>query len=219
MRNDDMQTNSPNGGKQAERARVTAMPEGANKDALRETQAAQREQHQATRDAEHPRSSSDYSPAPWGSNPLGSFHQLTREMDEWMNSFFGGRFGFPSSFGARGRGANNISQLWQPRIDMKQKGGLLQISVDLPGVPRESVSIECTAEGIAISGERQETREETDEKGGYHFAERSHGSFYRNIPLPEGADGEQARASMKDGVLEITVPVRQLQQRRKIPIA
>ena len=74
-----MQTNSPNGGKQAERARVTAMPEGANKD-------AQREQHQATRDAEHPRNSSDYSPAPWGSNPLGSFHQLTREMDEWMKT-------------------------------------------------------------------------------------------------------------------------------------
>ena len=37
-------------------------------------------------------------------------------------------------------------------------------------------------------------------------SERTYGSFYRQIPLPEGAMTDQAKASFKDGVLEITMP-------------
>jgi HSP20 family protein len=203
-----MQTNSPNGG---------------NQDSARETRAAQGGRRQESGGAGAPdvgrsRRERDYPVAPRPANPFTSFQQLTREMDEWMSSFFGGRFGFPSAFGARGRDGETLSQLWQPRIDMRRKGDQLLISADLPGIERDSVNIECTPDGIAISGERRESREENDDKSGYHFAERSYGSFYREIPLPDGADGEQAKATMKEGVLEIAVPVKPSQQRRRIEI-
>ena len=37
-------------------------------------------------------------------------------------------------------------------------------------------------------------------------AGRVYGSFYRTIPLPEGTLTDQAKASFKDGVLEVTAP-------------
>jgi HSP20 family protein len=50
-------------------------------------------------------------------------------------------------------------------------------------------------------------------------SERRYGQFYRSIPLPEGADTEQAKAQFNNGVLEVTVPApEQKSSRREIPI-
>ena len=38
------------------------------------------------------------------------------------------------------------------------------------------------------------------------MSERSYGTFHRTIPLPEGAIAENADASFRDGVLEVTMP-------------
>jgi HSP20 family protein len=52
-----------------------------------------------------------------------------------------------------------------------------------------------------------------------HRTEIRYGRFYRSIPLPEGADVEQARARFENGVLEVAVPVpEQKAQRKQIPI-
>jgi hypothetical protein len=56
-------------------------------------------------------------------------------------------------------------------------------------------------------GKRNEERS-TNERGYYH-SERIYGSFHRTIPLPEGAHVDAAKASFKDGVLSIEVPVPQ----------
>jgi HSP20 family protein len=45
-----------------------------------------------------------------------------------------------------------------------------------------------------------------------------YGSFYRVIPLPEGAITEQAKANFRDGVLEITMPVPPKSKGRRIEI-
>jgi HSP20 family protein len=52
-----------------------------------------------------------------------------------------------------------------------------------------------------------------------HRTEIRYGRFYRSIPLPEGANVEQARARFENGVLEVTVPVPEEKvQRKQIPI-
>ncbi len=165
------------------------------------------------------RTSGNFSPAAWVSSPLDTMMRLSRDMDQLMDSFLGGsRFAFPSQ--GRDRGSSlGTRELWQPRIDMRQKGDSLLIRADLPGIPRDAVKIETTDDGIAISGERQESREEGGANESYHFAERSYGSFYRVIPLPDGADADEARASMRDGVLEISVPFKQNTRRRQIQIS
>ena len=164
------------------------------------------------------RTSGNFTPARWSSHPFDALTRLSRDMDQLMDSFFGrGESVFRRSLGSAGGG--NAPSLWSPRIDMRQEGDALVIRADLPGISREQVQIEAADGGIAISGERRVQREEGERGGDYHFSERSYGSFYRTIPLPEGAQVEQARASMRDGVLEVRVPFQQAQQRRRIEIS
>jgi HSP20 family protein len=61
---------------------------------------------------------------------------------------------------------------------------------------------------LTLSGERREEKEERRE--GFYRSERTYGSFYRRIPLPEGAKTENAAATFQNGVLEITVPAPQI---------
>jgi HSP20 family protein len=102
---------------------------------------------------------------------------------------------------------------------VRREGENVVIHADLPGMPRDSIKIECTSDGITLSGQRQETHTERDRESGYYFSERSYGSFRRHIPLPEGAQTDQAKATMRDGVLQITVPVSRDLKRRSIEIA
>ncbi|HEU4624282.1 MAG TPA: Hsp20/alpha crystallin family protein [Steroidobacteraceae bacterium] len=152
-------------------------------------------------------------------SPFASMMQLSRDMDRLMESLFGRSLGFSSDLGpfetAREL-AGESPMLWSPRIDVRERDDAIVIRADLPGVKREDVRVECTDDGIAISGERREEREERGER--YQYAERSYGSFYRNIPLPDGAKAEEAKASMRDGVLEVTVPLQASQRRRQIQI-
>ncbi|MBI3951097.1 MAG: Hsp20/alpha crystallin family protein [Acidobacteria bacterium] len=66
-------------------------------------------------------------------------------------------------------------------------------------------------------GERRQEHEES--RRGYYRSERSYGSFYRSLPLPEGVDADSVTASFNNGVLEITMPVPQRELRgRQIEI-
>ena len=69
-----------------------------------------------------------------------------------------------------------------------------------------------------IQGERKHEQEDKGEGEGFYRSERSYGSFYRAIPLPEGASGEGATASFKDGVLEITLARREEKQAKQIQV-
>lgn len=155
-------------------------------------------------------------------SPFGMMMQLSREMDRLMDSFFDrsiGGFGMPmgGALGDAGRGMQ-APTLWSPQVEVTQRGDSLVVHADLPGLRREDVHLECTDEGLVIHGERRDEQQGGDEKQGTRFTERSYGSFYRLIPLPEGANTEAARASMRDGVLEVTIPVEQRQSRRRIEI-
>jgi HSP20 family protein len=164
------------------------------------------------------RTSGNFSPSLWSGHPLDTMMRLSRDMDQLVGSFFGDRFGYPR-FNRDQASMGAATELWQPRIDLCQRDDNLLISAELPGVTRDAVRIETTEDGIAISGERREAREEGARGGDYHLSERSFGSFYRAIPLPEGAQAELAKATMRDGVLEITIPCKQTTQRRQIQIS
>jgi HSP20 family protein len=107
-------------------------------------------------------------------------------------------------------------QAWAPDIDVFQKNNELTIRADLPGLKREDVTVEITDDSVYIQGERR--REHEEEREGYYRSERSYGSFSRLIPLPDGAITEQAKATFKDGVLEITMPAPPESKGRRLEI-
>jgi len=108
---------------------------------------------------------------------------------------------------------------WAPRIDITQRNNEMVIRADLPGMNKDDVKVDVTDEAITIQGERH--RERDDEHGGIYRTERSYGSFYRSIPLPEGAMVDQAKASFRNGVLEITMPAppEQVNRGRRLEIS
>ncbi len=94
-----------------------------------------------------------------------------------------------------------------PRTDIFEQDGLLVIRAELPGVRREDVEIAVDDGDLVISGER--TDDFTVDEDAYYQEETAHGAFYRRIPLPEAAQMEQIKAEVKDGILEIRVPMPQ----------
>ena len=145
--------------------------------------------------------------ASYGRDPFSMVQQLADEMDQLFDSFF---YGAP---GRRQGQQNRAPSLWAPELEIRDEGNQLRISADLPGVSKENVKVEMQDGMLVIQGERREERTEGGEQG-FTRTERRYGSFYRAIPLPEGADLEQGQAQMRDGVLEITVPLTQKQARR-----
>jgi len=94
--------------------------------------------------------------------------------------------------------------LWAPQVELFERGSNLVVRAELPGLSREDVDVEVDDDALVIRGERHNDVE--DEHDGYYRSERSYGSFFRAIPLPEGVDASSCNASFKDGVLEVTLP-------------
>jgi HSP20 family protein len=153
----------------------------------------------------------------WAGGPFSMMRRISEDMDRLFDSFGLGRSGLPLDFaqaalpGFAGEGA---SGLWTPHLEVREHDGKLTISADLPGVKKDEVNVEITPEAVTIQGERRQ--ESTTDERGYYRSERSYGSFYRTIALPEGVDPDTASATFRDGVLqiEIQVPQRQTKGRR-----
>ncbi len=78
------------------------------------------------------------------------------------------------------------------------------ITVELPGVSEDDVELSVNNGSLIVRGEK---KTESEKKGDtWYFSERQYGAFSRTFQLPEDADGGKTSATMKDGVLNITVP-------------
>jgi HSP20 family protein len=135
------------------------------------------------------------------------FRMLERLADQ-MERLFGdvglGR-GWSAPQQSRGGQSSSGVDLWVPDVEMFQRDSELVIRVDLPGMESGDIRVDIADDAITIQGEREQ--EEEDQRGGVYRSERRYGAFLRVIPLPEGAITEQATATFRNGVLEITLPV------------
>lgn len=138
------------------------------------------------------------------STPFGFMRRFATDMERLFDEFEG--FRFPSLYGREffpfTREFEHVG--WVPEIEVLRTNGDFIVRADLPGMKKENVKVEITENVLTLSGERKEETEEKRE--GYYRSERSYGAFYRQIPLPEGAKTDVAKAEFKDGVLQIMMP-------------
>ena len=118
--------------------------------------------------------------------------------------------GAPAGQPALQRGTSSArAGLWSPQVEVIDRGNTLVVRADLPGLSREDVQVEVQDDALVIRGERRS--EHVDDEEGFYRSERSYGSFYRVIPLPENLDASACNATFKDGVLQVTLPKPQQQ--------
>lgn len=84
------------------------------------------------------------------------------------------------------------------------EGKALVARIEVPGIEREDLAIEVRDGTLYVSGERRIEREHVG--GSYYVQERAYGTFQRAIPLPGFVDSDKAQASLRNGVLTVTLP-------------
>ena len=130
------------------------------------------------------------------------FLEPFEEMERWFDNLLRSRFYASPSF-RHEIGIPFIEEV-SPLFDIYEEGNDVVVKGEVPGMKKEDLTIQLTEEAITISGEKK--KEEKIEKKNYYRYERSCGSFSRTFHLPKGIQIDQAKARLKEGVLEIRIP-------------
>ena len=103
-----------------------------------------------------------------------------------------------------------------PKVDVIDREAEVVVRAELPGVEKDGVELTVADNTLML---RAQTRhEEKKEKGEYFRQETTHGEFQRTLQLPAAVDQEKARATFKNGVLEVTLPKLETTPRSKIRV-
>lgn len=147
----------------------------------------------------------------WTMSPFSLMRRMMSDFDRMFEEL--GMGGMLPRAGEEPGEALERGALWSPQVDVFEREGNLVVRADLPGLTKDDIRVEVRDDALVIEGERR--REHTEEGAGFYRAERSHGSFRRAIPLPEGASAEKADARFENGVLEISLPLPEERARGK----
>ena len=150
------------------------------------------------------------------SSPFHLMRRMTEEMDRAFERFFDD-FGFGGAAGRKGLSSSR-AMAWTPRIEAFQNEDQFIVRAELPGLKKEDIEVNVTEDSVTIQGERRQEEERKEE--GFFHSERSYGSFYRTIPLPDGVISDSAKASFRDGVLEVRLqaPPNEVSRGRRVEI-
>ena len=127
----------------------------------------------------------------WDFNPLLGLEGIKTTMGDLLAELFV----------ARSAG----EQAWEPPIDLYKSEQVLVMEMSLPGAHRQDIHLHAYPNLLIVRGEVKRVEGPADER--YHFHERRSGAFQRSIPLPHVVVAEGIRASLRDGVLRVTLPL------------
>lgn len=103
-----------------------------------------------------------------------------------------------------------------PRVDIVDRDEDILVKAELPGVDKKDLDVSVTENTVTIKGTT--SHEEKEEKGDYYRSEISRGAYSRTLTLPSDVEGDKAKASFKDGVLELTLPKMKKAKRRSVKV-
>lgn len=104
------------------------------------------------------------------------------------------------------------------RVEEFTEGNEQVVRAEMPGIdPDHDVELQVADHRLYLRAERRQSSKV--DKGGEHRSEFHYGSFTRSVPLPLGATEDDVKATYKDGILEVRVPLdRKAAEAKKIPV-
>jgi HSP20 family protein len=136
-------------------------------------------------------------------SPFTELERFRSEFDEMFNRLtsgwnWGGMAGFT------------------PPVESYIEGNKLHIHADLPGVDPKDVEVTVSNNMLTIRGKRERSQERQDQ--GWLQREMAYGSFERTLELPDGVKADETKASYRNGVMELVVPLPESAIEHKVPI-
>lgn len=133
-------------------------------------------------------------PTPWNSGLLHS------SIDDLLEDFFGGL------------NAESQANIVAPRFEVSETDDSLIVEAELPGMDEKDIELTLQDDILTIQGEKK--REEETKKKNCYISERSYGKFRRSLQLGSGVNADQVDASFKKGILTVTVPKVEPEERK-----
>ena len=124
-------------------------------------------------------------------DPMGEFSRLQNEINRLFN--------LESSTEMTGLFDRHMS----PAIDVVEKSDAILVYCDIPGVKKEDVDLSIANNVLTIKGEKK--KDDAPENSKSYRDETWSGTFQRTISLPDIVDPGKIEASMKNGVLTVSL--------------
>ena len=124
---------------------------------------------------------------------------------------------FDESFGrSRESDIEMNVRAWRPAVDIYDAENGIVVAVELPGVSKESVSVEVKDDVLTLKGERLADPAVSEDS--YYRRERLFGPFKRSFTLHQNVKPDQIKATFKDGILQIEIPRPMQEQPKQVPV-
>ena len=93
---------------------------------------------------------------------------------------------------------------WSPALDIHADKDRYFVSLEVPGMKKEDITLSLHEGVLTVSGERKDERVFKD--GETFRSERFFGKFERSVKLLAAVDSTKITAAYKDGVLTVELP-------------
>ena len=134
--------------------------------------------------------------------PLETMSRLEQDMERLFHEFW--RRPLLSLWGPEHSWPGRILSLQMPAMDVYEEKDEVVVKAEVPGLSKEDLEVTLTESTLTLKGEKKKEEEIKEEH--FYRSERSSGSFARSIELPSEVKTDQAKASFKNGILEIRLP-------------
>lgn len=104
------------------------------------------------------------------------------------------------------------------KLDVSENDAAYTVKAELPGVRKEDIDVRIEGNQVTISAETKEEKEEKSDKRVLR-SERHYGYTSRSFTLACDVDEAKSGATMKDGILELTLPKRTTTTSKRLPIS
>ena len=135
--------------------------------------------------------------------PFGELEGMRQQMDQLFSALSAGAMAEPSA---------GVF----PLTNLTEDSDKYYVRAELPGVSSDDLDIQVAGNGLSLSGERRIAEEGKEVR--YHRREREAGRFSRLIGLPSEVDTRKVDASLRNGILTITIPKSEAAKPRQIAV-
>jgi HSP20 family protein len=106
---------------------------------------------------------------------------------------------------------------WVPAVDIFENDKKeIVLKAELPDMKREDIAVTFENGVLTLKGERKFEGEARKEQ--FHRVERAYGAFSRSFSIPNSVDPTRIAAKYENGVLTVTLPVREESRPRSINV-